>query len=298
MPEMKQRLPSLLAVRYFEAVGRNLSFTLAATELNVTQAAVSHQVRLLERELGVTLFTRLHQRIELTSQGSDLLEVATECFDKLSDVTNSLTGRKRASRIHLSISPLLSAEMLIPRIGEFLDANENTEIILHHSLTPPKERDTAYDIKLFFSRTPLSEQSYDFLFKDELVPMCATSLWRGNEDSTPQSFLERSTLIHEFDYRWWEEWCDKAGVDRHVVQRGIALDDPAVLANAAVLGRGVVLGSRHFLAGKLLSGELVAPFGVSAEIEIYYYLFNNTGKQRGVIGKLISWIEDICAEVR
>lgn len=179
---MQQRLPSLLAV---EPVGRNLSFTLAATELNVTQAAVSHQVRLLERDLGVTLFTRLHQRIELTSQGSDLLEVATECFEKLSDVTNSLTGRKRASRIHLSISPLLSAEMLIPRIGEFLDANDGTEIILHHSLTPPKERDSSYDVKLFFSRAPLNEQSYGFLFKDELVPMCAANLGRPCERGGP-----------------------------------------------------------------------------------------------------------------
>ncbi len=295
---MKQRLPSLLAIRYFEAVGRNLSFTLAANELNVTQAAVSHQVRLLEQELGAKLFTRLHQRIELTKHGIELLEVATECFDKLSDVTNSMSGRTQASRIHLSVSPLLSAGILMPRIDEFLNQEKGTEIIFHHSLAPPSDREPSSDIKIFFSHTPLNNESYEYLFKDGLIPMCVPALWRGHEDQTPVEYLQNVSIVHEFDYQWWEEWCERAGVDKSVVQRGIALDDPAVLENAALLGRGVILGSKRFLSDRLKSGELITPLGAKNSIAIYYYLFSGSAARRRDVGKFAKWIRAISKEIR
>ncbi|MBO9195409.1 LysR family transcriptional regulator [Rhizobium sp. 16-449-1b] len=295
---MKQRLPSLLAIRYFEAVGRNLSFTLAANELNVTQAAVSHQVRLLEQELGAKLFTRLHQRIELTKQGIELLEVATECFDKLSDVTNSMSGRKQESRIHLSVSPLLSAGILMPRIGDFLNSEKGTEIIIHHSLAPPSDKEPSSDIKIFFSHTPLNDEAYEFLFKDGLIPMCVPALWRGHEDQMPSEFLQNVSIVHEFDYQWWEEWCERAGVEKSAVQRGLALDDPAVLENAALLGRGVILGSKRFLAERLSSGELITPLGAENRIDIYYYLFSGAASRRRDVAKFAKWLRAIGAEIR
>lgn len=295
---MKQRLPSLLAIRYFEAVGRNLSFTLAANELNVTQAAVSHQVRLLEQELGVKLFTRLHQRIALTKHGIDLLEVATECFDKLSDLTNSMAGRTQSSRIHLSVSPLLSAGILMPRIGDFLNDEKGTEIIFHHSLAPPSDREPSSDIKIFFSHTPLNNDSYEYLFKDGLIPMCVPALWRGHENQAPSEYLRNVGIVHEFDYQWWEEWCERAGIEKSVVQRGLALDDPAVLENAALLGRGVILGSKRFLAERLKSGELITPFGRKNCIAIYYYLFSGAANRRRDVAKFAKWIRTISAEIR
>lgn len=295
---MKQRLPSLLAIRYFEAVGRNLSFTLAANELNVTQAAVSHQVRLLEQELKTKLFTRLHQRIELTKQGIQLLAVASECFDKLSDVTNELSGSKRSSRIHLVVSPLFSAGILMPRLGDYLDKEKDTEIILHHSLAPPNESDQTYDIKLFFSHVPLNDDAYEFLFKDGLIPMAVPALWRGHEGETASEYLSKVSVVHEFDYQWWEEWCERAGVQKSVVQKGIALDDPSVLENAALLGRGVILGSKHFLAERLRSGELIAPFGIENQIDIYYYLLGGSSQRRRDVAKFANWLRAIGAELR
>lgn len=295
---MRQRLPSLLAIRYFEAVGRNLSFTLAANELNVTQAAVSHQVRLLEQELGVKLFTRLHQRIELTKSGEELLDIAIECFGKLADVTNSIAKGKQSSRIHLCVSPLFSANILMPRIGEFLSEDAETEVVIHHSLAPPSDRETIYDVKLFFSGTRLSDESYEFLLADKLIPMCIPALLRKHEDQPTDQFLQQVSIVHEFDYQWWEEWCEAAGIDKNVVRRGIALDDPSVLENAALLGRGIILGSKRFLSDRLRSGELVAPFGEDNGIDIFYYLFLGKTHRRGDVARFVKWLRAVGAELR
>src|SRR5690625_2257759 len=151
MHEMKRKLPSLLALRYFESVGRNLSFTLAASELHVTQAAVSHQIRLLEKEIGVKLFTRLHQRIELTPEGMQLLHVASECLDRLADTLGEISGKGCSERIHLSTPPLLSARWLMPHLNESLELAKHTEIVLHHSLALPNDHHPKATLNIFSS---------------------------------------------------------------------------------------------------------------------------------------------------
>lgn len=287
---MKRRLPSLLAVRNFESVGRNLSFTLAADELNVTQAAVSHQVRLLEEEIGVKLFERFHQRIELTAEGAQLLEVATECLDRLADTIDVLSGRGRAERIHMSVTPLISAHWLMPRLGSYLAAHSNAEIVLHHSLEPPSERDAKFDLKIFFSPTKLDNPAHEFLFADALVPVSTPDLLRDLGRKPVEQILAKVNLVHEFNYDWWCEWCRRSGVDPTLVERGIVLDDPAVLENAALLGRGMILGSMLFLSERLRSGELVLPFGIAHTLPIFYYLSAPRRQSRPSVQAFRRWL--------
>lgn len=288
---MNRRLPSLLAVRYFESVGRNLSFTLAANELNVTQAAVSHQIRLLEEELGVKFFTRLHQRIELTPEGLQLLDVATECLDRLADTFDLVSGRDRSERIHLSTTPLLSARWLMPQLGDYLNNAKNTEIILHHSLEPPNDREPKFDLKIFFSTEPLEDAGYDFLFSDRLVPVCSPSLLKEGSSESRTELLSRVGLVHEFNYDWWGEWCRRSGLDPALTQRGIVLDDPAVLENAALLGHGIILGSTLFLKDKLEKGDLVLPFGADPSFAIFYYLLTKPARaSRRSVSNFRRWL--------
>lgn len=291
---MKKKLPSLLGVRYFESVGRNLSFKLAATELNVTQAAVSHQIRFLEKDLGVKLFTRLHQRIELTKEGISLLEVATECLDRLSETFDHISGRTKSTRVHVNITPLLSAHWLMPQIYEFLDSkNGEVEIILHHSLEPPSALEAKYDIKLFYSTHVLSDPRYNFLFEDRIVPICSPRLLTRNGATDPSTLLSQARLVHEFNYDWWMEWCRKRSLDPSLAQKGLVLDDPAVLENAALQERGIILGSIDFLNDRLQSGELVLPFGPEPSIAIWYYslLDQSRGRKRAAVD-FYNWISE------
>jgi len=146
---MNRKLPSLLAVRYFEAVGRHLSFTLAANELNVTQAAVSHQVKQLEERIGTQLLIRLHQRVELTPAGEVLLKVSIECLDKLAETFESISSASKSNhRVVLSVTPLLSAHWLLPRLNSYLADHPSADIILHNSLKSPTEDHEDYDLKI------------------------------------------------------------------------------------------------------------------------------------------------------
>lgn len=288
---MRPHLPSLLALRHFEAVGRNLSFTLAAQELNVTQAAVSHQVRLLEQRLGVDLFVRLHQRIELTEQGLRLLQVTSDCLDRMSDVVAEVTGRDRMERIHLSATPLVSLRWLVLRIGEFTSRSDGAEIVLHHSLNPPGERGARYDLKIFFTTAPSENSAYQFLFRDNLIPVCSPALIVGQDAHDLASILGRVGIVHEFGYEWWAKWCAQAGIDPALTARGLVVDDPTALENTALHGQGLILGSEKFLADHLAQGRLIAPFGVRPSLPIYYYLVTNlTSEGRRTVRRFRTWL--------
>lgn len=287
---MKRNLPSLLAVRYFEAVGRNLSFTLAANELNVTQAAVSHQVRLLEEETGVKLFNRLHQRIELTSEGQQLLEVVTESLNNLAEAFDRIAGRESVDRIHLSVTPYISARWLAPRIDDFLDREKNIEIIFLHSLEPPNERDKHFDLKIFFTTKPTNDPAYELMFSDELVPLCAPDLLKGCEGFSREEVIAKLPIAHEFSYEWWAEWCRSSGIDPKVIARGHVYDDPTVLENVAISGRSMILGSRMFLAPQIRSGALVLPFGDAEKIDIHYHLHVRPKQRRRTVNSFRRWL--------
>ncbi len=116
---MHRRLPSLNALRAFEAAARHLSFTRAADELAVTQGAVSHQVKALEAELGIQLFHRRHQGIELTTAGQTYLPAVRDAFDRLAFGTKQLLAAERVNRLTVSVSPNFAAKWLVPRLGRF-----------------------------------------------------------------------------------------------------------------------------------------------------------------------------------
>lgn len=223
---------------------------------------------------------RLHQRIELTPEGVQLLNVATECLDRLADTLDQISGRGRSERIHLSTTPLLSARWLMPKLNEFLKVSRNTEIVLHHSLESPNDREPKFDLKIYFSTRRLAETNCEFLFADRLAPMCSPQLLKEFETTSCSAMLSQAGIVHEFGYEWWTEWCRRKGVDPAIVERGVVLDDPAVLENAAVSGHGIILGSMFFLDERLKVGQLVLPFGPDPSFPIFYYLLTKPDQSR------------------
>jgi LysR family glycine cleavage system transcriptional activator len=288
---LKRKLPSLLALRHFESVGRNLSFTIAANELSVTQAAVSHQVRSLEEDIGVRLFNRMHQRIELTPAGQRLLEVSTEMLDQLADAIDDISGRTRADRIHICVTPLVSAFLIMPHLNEYVALANTAEIILHHSLEPPKEKEDRYDLTIFFKMEESRNPEEMFLFKDILVPVCSVDLLKKFDGSSPTSLLSTAGIIHESRMDFWASWCQKAGIDPKYSARGIVIDDPATLSSAAAHGQGVILGSYIFLQDHFSNGSLVMPFGLSPSVDVFYYLVcKPKATRRKPVANLRKWL--------
>ena len=135
---MLRRLPPLNALKAFEAAARHESFTRAADELCVTQGAVSHQVKALEEELGLKLFTRERQRLIITEQGREYLAVLRDAFDRIALGTESLKQRQSTGVLTVSTSPDFAAKWLVNRLGRFSEAHPEIDLrvsaAMHHAL--------------------------------------------------------------------------------------------------------------------------------------------------------------------
>nr|WIE89107.1 LysR family transcriptional regulator [Mesorhizobium sp. WSM4875] len=266
-----RRLPSLRAVHYFESVARNLSFTKAADELNVTQAAISHRISDLEEELGVRLFSRAHRRIDLTPDGLLLLGTATEALERLGDALASIAHPPN-DELHIGVTPLFSAYWLMPHLSQFTDTRGQTQIALHHSLEPPHERLDRTSVKIFWGGE-FSGYEREELFTDYLVPMCSRQIFDAISGKSIEEVMSTINVIHEFDWEWWAKWCQSEGVDPCVIKKGTIVDDPGALESAATLSHGMILGSITFLKHKIDRGEIFTPFGTRSPIEIQYCIF-------------------------
>src|SRR4030088_312963 len=123
MPEMTVRLPSLNGLRAFEAAARHLSFTVAASELNVTQTAISHQIRRLEEQLGIRLFIRQNRSLALTREAQDYLPSVRAAFEDLRRATTRLLRAENEGRLTVSTTASLATKWLVSRVAAFQDAN-------------------------------------------------------------------------------------------------------------------------------------------------------------------------------
>jgi len=289
--DTRRRLPSLTALRNFEAVARHLSFTRAADELCVTQAAVSHQVRALEDELGKKLLVRLPQRIELTESGRDLYEVARVCFNQIAVAANRIRDDGRLNRLRINVTPLFSSRWLVPRLSSFIFSHPEIELTLHHTFEAPDPNDQEVDATIAYGYGDWAGFIADYLISADLVPLCSPVVLGDRKLPMAIEELSGFTLLHEFSHQWWEDWISKTSARSVSVRRGLVFDDPNVLINAAVQGNGVFLGAPLHVQDLIAEGKLVAPFGFSPSIAIDYYLLRRPElAQSKSIGVFRNWL--------
>ena len=210
---MANRLPALSALRTFEAAARHLSFTRAADELHVTQAAVSHQIKALETDLGVSLFRRLNRRLLLTEEGQLLMPSVRRAFDELTAGVERVRERCCGGALTISTTPSVAANWLASRLGRFQALRPEFEIRL---MATPRLIDFAREgvdcgIRYGFGNWPdlLAER----LFSATLTPVCSPRLLEGPEPLRAPADLARHTLLHAFDdMDDWRLWLRAAGV--------------------------------------------------------------------------------------
>lgn len=256
------RLP-LTALRSFEATGRLLSITAAAEELCVSQAAVSRQVRELERQPGVALLVRLHRGLRLTGEGRALLEVLSRAFDDLDDTLHRLRKPPHAP-IRLSVEPAFAAPWLVPRLPRFQASHPEAEILLdadHRLADLSRDRVTlAIRYSLTDSHWPGSESRP--LGAVWLSPYLAPALAGSRRLDRPVDLVGLPRL-HEEDRDLWARRFTTAGVDGPPTDRGTVFNDAGLLLQATIPGQGVALLDDHFAAPALREGALLRPCDVS-----------------------------------
>jgi len=237
---MLRRLPLLHALKAFEAAGRSESFTRAAEELGVTQAAVSQQVKALERALGLTLFKRGRQRLQITKAGREYLSLVHDALDRIAIGTDRLVQRQSSGILSLSTSPDFAAKWLVPRLGRF--AETHPSIDLRVSATSQHVDLTGEQVDVAVRHGDGNWPGLDAvrLCSERLFPVCSPKLVAGRNRIAKASDLLKFPLLRLADWSTWSTWFEAAGVSNPAL-RGPVLNQASMLIDAAIDGQGIAL---------------------------------------------------------
>jgi len=290
---MVDRLPPLKSLRAFEAAGRHLSFTRAANELNVTQAAVSHQIKALETWLDVPLFKRLNRALLLTEPGQHYLHSVRRALEILADATQQITAAGGGDPLTISVMPSFGAKWLVTRLVRFSTAHP--EIDLRFSAEDDLvdfARDDV-DVAIRFGRGSWSGLRADLLMRQDVFPVCSPKLIEaGPHPLKAPGDLRHHVLLHERPASYdWRTWLLAAGVDGIDPVRGPSFSHAHVLLQATIDGQGVALGATPLVDDDLAAGRLVKPFDLTLPGEwAYYVVFPEERSNEPNIQSFRDWI--------
>jgi LysR family glycine cleavage system transcriptional activator len=288
---MARKLPPLNSLRAFEAAARHLSFTRAADELCVTQAAISHQVKGLEDYLGHRLFERLPRNLKLTSQGAALMPVLADVFDDMANAVASLKQEKVGSLLNVRLAPSFAAKWLSPRLKNFWQLYPEIDLCLFHAHNAVDFEREDIDLAVTYGRGDWKGVESTAIVTLDFFPV-ASPIWLANNGpiSEPEQLLN-ATLLHDAEPYCWNEWLRQAGVKGINNKRGTTIDDTNVLIQAAIDGQGVALGSTPFVEDHLAAGRLVRLFDqVLITDYAYYVVCPKTHLQRPDVRAFKEWL--------
>jgi len=261
---MSPPLPPLNALRAFEAIARHLSFAKAADELHVTPAALSHQIRALEEQLGLPLFHRRTRAIELTDAGRLIYPGLHAGFESVRGAMAQLDRSRDGNVLVISATPGLVAKWLMPRLWRFLHAHPDIDARVSASLKIADFAAEGVDVAIRLSKENHPELYAERLFNDSVLPVCSPRLVEQGLRSPAD--LPRFPLIH-YDIPMsmrapplWADWFVVAGLQGDAT-RGLKVNVADHALDAAVAGAGVSLSFKLIASDDVHSGRLVTPFG-------------------------------------
>jgi LysR family glycine cleavage system transcriptional activator len=272
---MSARLPSLNGLRAFEAAARHLSFTQAASELNVTQTAISHQIKRLEQELGVRLFVRQNRALTLTPEASEYLPGVRAAFNDLRLATDRLLRREDGHVLTVSTLASLAAKWLLPRLSAFQEAHPGIDVRITTSTSLVDFQRDNVDAAIRYGRGQWQGLRADWLMADEVFPVCSPALLNGEKPLKCPEDLRDHVLLHTSNANSddWRLWLTAAGLPPDLSrQPGITFDMIFMTIQAAIDGIGVAMGRTTYVQDDIAKGRLVVPFKIALPADAGFYL--------------------------
>lgn len=285
-------LPPLGSFVGFEAAARLGSFSQAAEELNMTQSAISHQVRTLEQHLGQPLFLRINRRVELTDAGSDLFQTAQNALETFRHGVQRLGAFSKPGSVILHMPPALGAQWFLPRLPAFRAENPTIDPWLFTTNTEFDLSDAEVDITI--TQTPVQGDGIvrHKLFHDNCVPMASVDMAAHYQDR-----LNIAPLLHDESAQDWQKWFDRARIQREDTLTGPNFSDSALMLQAAAQGLGVCIASRVLASAMLDSGQLVEVADLALQVDNPTYVVTlERHLKRRTVRAMWDWLlaQDVC----
>jgi LysR family transcriptional regulator, glycine cleavage system transcriptional activator len=263
---MSPRLPPLQTLRTFEAAARHLSFTRAASELHLTHGAISHQMRALERELGVALFERRSRGVTLTPQGERFAEAVRDALERLAQSVAELRGGRALT---ISVLPAFASHWLIPRLADFNQRHPEIDINVRASPLLADFKDDV-DLAVRYGGGNWAGLIAVPLADEDVFPVCSPRFADGNLPRTLQE-LAAAPLLHT-PLQPWDAWFNALGVDFIPGRRGMTFAETDMLLRAAIDGLGIALSRRLLAQPELDAGHLVRPVPDTVKSDRRYFI--------------------------
>lgn len=297
MNALGKSLPPLSTLLPFEAAARLESFSRAADELHLTQAAVSRQIRALETSLGQALFERRNRGVFLTPAGRELARVVSLSLGNLAQHAEALRGTQRESQVILFCQLCEAFYWLMPRLSKFHQRHPEIDIKLTTSTRPLTEQREPFDIALQTYGRPSGSHELAFTAADEILPVCSPIHPAASAAPLPLDELLGFTLLHHRadspDWMEWDAWLGAMGHSVTGLPLGKAFDSYPLLLQAAVAGHGVALGWRRTTERLIAAGELIAPVKESlTQSDALAIYLNQGGLDRRARRVLLDWLAE------
>lgn len=287
----QRKLPSLSALRAFEAAARHESAKQAAQELSVTATAISHQVRGLEEALGVSLFVRKPRQLQLTAQGRELQDVLSSAFDSISAAVERLSDTPVRQAITLSTTPVIAARWLLSWVCMLRETHPHIDLRIHASHEAVALDGVTADIAIRYGDGRWPGMVAEKLLDNTFVPACSPLLGLTSQADLPNypllHFRSASTGSAPADWAGWQKLAKVPGLD---VGAGLVFSDETHAVSAAVGAQGVALMSRELIEDELREGRLVQPFGPEIEGKPFYLVYPESRKHDPTILAVRDWV--------
>jgi LysR family glycine cleavage system transcriptional activator len=267
---MSLRLPPMQALRAFDAAARAQSLTKAADALNLTHGAISHQIKSLERDLGVRLIERAGRGIRLTDEGERFATRVRAAFAELAAAVNEIAARANPRQLRVSVVPSFAARWLLPRIGRFLAAHPDVDLDIRANLATVDFRRDDDDVAIRWGYGQWPDVHAEHLLDDQYFPVCSPRLANGRLPARPAD-LARYPLLRSDDEPW-KPWFDAAGLDWPEPTRGPIFNDASHMIQATAEGQGIALARQTLLGNDVRNGVLVRLFDVAVPAPRKFYL--------------------------
>ncbi len=267
-----KRLPPLNALRAFCVAAKHLSFTQASHELFVTQAAVSHQIKLLEEHLGVKLFTRRNRNLFLTEEGQAYFHDMKDIFALIEDATEKLLARGAKGAITIASPPSFASTWLVPRLSLFSQVYPDIDVRLKAVDFDDGYLTDDMDVAIYYGRGRWSGLLADKLHDEFITPVCSPMLLEHQPLLNSVTDLDKHTLLHDESRNGWRNWLRHYGLTHINVNQGPVFSHSMYVLQAAALGQGVALANTVLAKPELESGRLVCPFPQKIEAKDAFYL--------------------------
>jgi DNA-binding transcriptional LysR family regulator len=297
MNPLRRVLPSLAALEFFDAAARRLSFTQAAADLNVTQSAVSRQIRDLEAFLAQPLFLRIKQRLVLTQAGEAYAGSVRELLNRVEAATLQVMAYNgRGGVLTMALLPTFGSRWLVPRLGDFITRHADIQLNLTTQVRPFDFAGSGIDAAIHFGTGAWPGAVCHRLMGEVIIPVCAPALLEGRPELEDPQDVGRFPLLQLTTRpQAWADWLRAAGVKTIDGHHGPRFEEFHMIIQAAIAGLGIAVLPRFLVQEELASGRLAVAVNRPVTSDQAYYLVHPEGKSDTYkVSVFAEWLIALC----